>query len=208
MTEVDTVKKVLVAALAFVAFSAVQASAVTIDFTNNVWNPGFPADDKTVGSTTVESIPQIPIGALSWSNSDGFGVISLVDLDPTIGTFEGIKVTFSQPFTLTSFLLGNLNVINAGFFTIPEVGYYSLNGGAWQAVNGTASGNVTVNLAPTLVTSLVFGYDGISLWDFSVKSVTGDFQTTQPPSVPEPTSMVLLGSGLAALAARARRKKA
>jgi hypothetical protein len=199
------VKKAFVAALAFVAFSAVQASAVTIDFTNNVWNPGFPSDEITVGNTTVESAPQIPLGALSWSNGNGFGVISLVDLDPTIGTFEGVRVTFSQPFTLTSFLLGNLGVIDLGRFTIPEVGYYSLNGGAWQAVNGVAGGNVNVNVSPIAVTSIVFGYDGISLWDFTVKSVTGDFQT-QPPSVPEPTSMVLLGSGLAGLVVRARRK--
>jgi hypothetical protein len=198
------VKKAFVAALAFVAFSAVQASAVTIDFTNNVWNPGFPADDKTVGATTVESVPQIPLAALSWNNTDGFGVISWVDPDPTIGLFEGIKVTFSQPFTLTSFLLGNLN---AGRF-LSEVGYYSVNGGGWQAVNGLAGGNVSVNVAPILVTSIVFGYDGFSLSDFSVKSITGDFQSTQPPSVPEPTSMVLLGSGLVALVARARRKKA
>jgi hypothetical protein len=202
------VKKAFLAALAIVAFSAAQASAVTIDFTNNVWNPGFPADDITVGNTTVESVPQIPLAALSWSNAAGFGVISWVDLDPTIGTAEGIKITFSQPFTLTSFLLGNLGLVGFGNFTIPEVGYYSLNGGAFQSVNGTASGNVTVNIAPTLVTSLVLGYDSFSLWDFSVKSVTGDFQTTQPPSVPEPTSMVLLGSGLVAVVARARRKKA
>ena len=202
-------KKAFLAAVAFVAFSAVQASAVTIDFTNNVWNPGFPADDITVGNTTVESVPQIPLAALSWNNTDGFGVISWVDLDPTIGTFEAIKVTFSQPFTLTSFLLGNLGVIDLGRFTIPEIGYYSTNGGTtWESVNGVAGGNVTVNVSPTLVSSLLFGYDGFNLSDFTVKSITGDFQSTQPPSVPEPTSMVLLGTGLAALAARARRKKA
>jgi hypothetical protein len=202
------VKKAFLAAIAFVAFSAVQASAVTIDFTNNVWNPGFPADDITVGNTTVESVPQLPAAALTWNNTDGFGVISWLNPSPQIGFAEGLKVTFSQPFTMTSFLLGNLNFTDGRFVDITEVGYYSINGGGWTAVNGLAGGNVTVNIAPTLVSSIVFGYNSLTLWDFTVKSVTGDFQTTQPPSVPEPTSMVLLGTGLAGLVARARRKKA
>lgn len=203
-------KKVFAAALAFVAFSAVQASALTIDFTNNVWQPDFLADNKTVGNTSVYSTPDnAGLGALSWSNTDGFGVTSLVDLDPTIGTAERVRVQFSQPFTLTSFLFGGLVGANIPFVGyIGEVGFYSINGGSWTQVNGNSGGNVTVNLAPVVVTSIAFGYTTGTLSDFTVKNLVGDFQTTQPPSVPEPTSMVLLGSGLVAIAARARRKKA
>jgi hypothetical protein len=202
-------KKALVAALAFVAFSAVQASALTIDFTNPAWQPVFPADTKTIGNTTAQSIPDNQgLGALSWSSGGGYGVISFVNALPQIGAFEGLRITFSQPFTLTSFVLGDLlgqNFPRIGYFG--EVGFYSINGGQFIEVQGTPSGNKTVNLAPIAVTSIVFGYDGFALSNFTVKSLTGEFSQT-PPTVPEPASMLLLGTGLAGIAMRARRKKA
>jgi hypothetical protein len=201
-------KKVFLGALAICALSAVQASAVTIDFSDNVWNPGF-NDSKTVGNTTVESVPQIPLGILDWDTNDGFGVASWANPNGQVGFLELLDISFAQSFTLSAFSITELERNCGRHGCDSEVGYYRVNGGPWQSFTATSSsGNLLVNLAPIAgVTSLQFGLSGISSDDFRVKSLTGEF-STQPSAVPEPTSMVLLSTGLVGLATRLRRKKA
>lgn len=201
-------KKAILGALVLSAFSAVQASAITIDFSSNVWNPNG-AGSKTVGNTTVTAVNPYESEDLSWDDDYGLGVNSRGSDSSQIEENEYLQVTFSQAFSLTSFSVARL------FDTrdTDESGYYRLNGaGSWIKFDGTDNGNKTVILAsPALVTSLQFGYNpSLNTNDsFFLKSLVGDFQTTQnPPSVPEPTSMVLLGTGLAGVIARARRKRA
>src|SRR6266498_2345935 len=115
-------KRALLGALVLIGLTAAQSSATTIDFASGVWNPAG-ADTITVGSTTVSSSPSLPFGHLD-QNSNGLGVVSLSDFlgqPGEIGAFEVLTVQFANPFSLSSFSLGEL------FFL--ETGFYSLNGG-------------------------------------------------------------------------------
>lgn len=197
-------KKAILGALVLSAFTAVQASAITIDFTSNAWNPNGNGS-KTVGNTTVEAVNTEGSEDLSWDDDYGLGVNSQGSDSEQIEENEYLQVNFSQAFSLTSF--------SASRLFDDEDGYYRLNStGSWIKFDGTDSGSKTVILAsPTMVTSLQFGYNpSLNTNDaFFLKNLVGDFQQTQtPPSVPEPTSMVLLGTGLAGVIARARRKRA
>jgi len=188
-----------------------SAEAGFIDFGSAAWAPSGAKQSVSVGGITVTATA--PKGSdLSWTSGLGFGVdSSLVDellgTGDEINSVEILSVTMPTATTISGFTVSNLFTESLlGLLKYSEVGYYSINGGQWtqfvapgsntQSTNGLLS----VSFAPSLVSSIAFGYGGggSGLNDFSVKGIN-------VVSTPEPTSLLLMGTGLAALVVRARK---
>jgi hypothetical protein len=178
-----------------------------------VWNPDGtnPLCYATVcsdGGYTVTATQ--PHGAsLSWASDSGFGVDSgwldgLLGSDDELNGVELLTVSLPTATTLSGFYIANLFREGFGRLSYDEIGYYQINGGIWTAfsANPSTNGSLYVDIAPTIVSTIAFGYPGLAALDirndFSVKGLE--------VATPEPASLVLLGTGLAALAARARKR--
>jgi len=184
-------------AAAFVAGTAVSAHAVT--FANGSLAIGAFTDTTTaLASTTVFhlnpatftlasgagdftglSAPAVPVATnLDLSNGASFDFS-----DPTIGSFAAnpgaVLILPSAPGVLSFFVGGTYTV-----------------GSAFSNAGSTLTANETFSFTQTAGA-------GNSI------SISGTFFSplVPPPSVPEPASMALIGSGLIALAGVARRKR-
>ena len=100
-------KKAILGALVLSAFSAAQASAITIDFSSSAWNPSNNGS-KTVGNTTVKAVSPGDPRSCPGTTTYGFGVNSHGADSDQIEENEYLKVTFSQAFRLTSFSVTRL----------------------------------------------------------------------------------------------------
>jgi PEP-CTERM motif len=202
---------VLAASMVSVAVSS-NALALSINFTDGSWNGAQGQNSFTTHASGLDlfaapsptaKITVNYIGGPSGDNSgmDGLGIN---DDEITQGGTEQLNLVFSAPVMLNSVYITDL--FNDGPNGASEVGWYSLNGGmtftSFSSV-GALNGALTLNIFQSNISSITFksGLDSFS--DFSVKGLTYNAQ-----SVPEPSTLLLLGAGLVGLATWKRRQTA
>jgi len=205
---------VLAASSLVLALSS-PAAADVINFGAAPWNAADGQTSFTSDGVTVSAGPCGALGltwpcSLGWSTS-GFGVDSgnldnWLGLDDEISYAELLTVTFSPGTTINGFQVRNL--FRNEFFSQDEIGAYRINNGSWVNFTGTAPGGsggvLDVVLNGVAATTLQFGIRNNELLsDFSVASLNVGLANVS--AVPEPSTMALVGIGLAAGYLRRRR---
>ncbi len=218
-------KKLLISlVLATLVFGFSRASfASMIDFRSGPW---VSADGLTsfshmftvgeLAGIIVELTPG-PDTAELWQDSvDGLGVQHSYEDDEIEGV-ERLRISFSSTVKLNSIYIADLFKEGGWWWGYLETGFYSLNDtNTWIEFEadpsefiGSTNGELTIDVSSALVNSIMFKAPGIFEYqnhEFAVQAL--DISPASTP-IPEPTTIALLGIGLAGLGGRylKRRRK-
>jgi hypothetical protein len=194
---------------------AANVDAMIIDFRLPAFQSADGQPSKYFGSYGL-TVQAAPTGSeLYHDTTDGFGVRYFYENDEIEGPDERLHLSFDSSVRLRAFLITDLfyEPFNWGGGNFSERGFYSFDNATWtefvaatsQTPSPASNGELDILFAsqPTITDiwfkSLGLQNCGLEDHEFSVAQIEVD-------PVPEPATMLLLGSGLIAFAGIGRRK--